>query len=166
MPHFFSLCLQTFLVSILIFGIEPSNSDLHPTHKIGDLLSYSRQSQLGFLLFLFKTWMSHPNRPRHRIKRQAARLRRKLNLGPNMKECEVTGDEVMRYSGRLIQNVDLAVENIFRFLEVVLSWLWWTGLDFVETRCDVSRRVCGLRADAVGIVLGVSLLGDRKGSSG
>lgn len=56
-----------------------------------------------------------------------------------MKERKITGDEVMRYTGRLIQDVDLAVEDVFRFLEIVLSWLWWTGLDFVETRCDVRR---------------------------
>lgn len=46
--------------------------------------------------------MSNPNRPRHRIKRQTARLRRKLNLRSDMKERKVTGDEVMRYTGRLI----------------------------------------------------------------
>lgn len=54
-----------------------------------------------------------------------------------MEERKVTRDEVMRYAGRLIQDANLAIENVFRFLKIVLSWFWWTGLNFVETGCDV-----------------------------
>jgi hypothetical protein len=103
--------------------------------------------------------MRHPHRPRNSIKRHTARLGRKLDLGSHVEEREIAGDEVVRYAGRFIQDINLAAQNILCLLEVVGCRFRRPSFDFVEAGCEMCGRVGGLCADAGWCVRSLERLG-------
>lgn len=64
--------------------------------------------------------MMSPDRPGHSVERKAIRLGRELDFRTNMKEDKIAGNKVMSYSSCFIQNVYLAVEDIFSLFECVM----------------------------------------------
>ena len=79
-----------------------------------------------------------------------------------MKECKIAGDEMMRDSGSLIQNVDLAREDVLCLLVGIGGDVArGTGDDAVEAGGEVGGGIGGFGLDAVEVCYdGAFALGD------
>jgi len=65
--------------------------------------------------------MLSDDRPSHRKESCSARLARELCLGTDVEESEISGNEMMGDTSRLVEDVDLAVQNVFCLLVCVLG---------------------------------------------
>jgi hypothetical protein len=79
------------------------------------------------------------DRPRDRKESCSARLARKLCLRTDVEESEVSRNEMMSDTCRLIENVDLAIQNVLGLLVCVL-WDVTRGssLDAIEAGGQVA----------------------------
>ena len=85
------------------------------------------------------------------VKSETVALSRELNLGANMEECKVAGNQVVLDASSNVENVDLAIEDVLGLLKGVVGVPGWPGFDLVEAGCEVRRCVLGVCADAVGV---------------
>lgn len=98
------------------------------------------QLRLRGLLTSYQTGMLGNNRPGHSEESSSARLAGELALGANVEESPVASDEVVCDASGLVENVDLAVENVLGLLVVVGGDVaGGARLDAVEAGGQVTR---------------------------
>ncbi len=89
--------------------------------------------------------------PGHREESCAAALAAELCLGSDMEESKVACDQVVCYACSLVEDINLAIEDVFGLLVCVLGDVaCGAGLDAVEARGEVCWVVLGLCLDAMG----------------
>lgn len=109
--------------------------------------------------------------------KRGRRMSTDLDLGANVEESKITGNQMMSDTSSLIlqivsitsrkvlqvtyQDVNLTTQDILALLEVIVRRASRAGLDLVEARCDVSGGI-GLCADGMEVGdSGVLALGQR-----
>lgn len=80
------------------------------------------------------------DRPRHREESRSTTLARELRLAAHREERPISSHQVVCDAGRLIENVDLSVEDVLGLLVCVGGNVaGWARLDAVEAGCEVGR---------------------------